>query len=66
MTYYQMCRAAVTHINKNDGLYKGYRKGNAISLYIYDHFGVNAASNNWARDAICDVAYLLEDEDSEV
>jgi len=36
--------------------YKGYTGGNALSLYVFEkHGGVNAACNDRAHDALCEV-----------
>ena len=34
--------------------YKGYTEGNALSLYVYDKYSVNAANDTFAHDALVD------------
>lgn len=51
-TYTEMYEEAVA---ATDGEYKGYTKGNALSLYVYDKYDVNAAANADAHDALCEV-----------
>lgn len=60
LTYQQMYTQAAKEVNKNRGNYKGYTKGNALSLYVYEKFGVNAAANSSAHDALCEAMSLLE------
>ena len=52
MTYLEMYQAAAAETN---GSYKGYTGGNALSLYVDDNYGVNAAENSRAHDALCEV-----------
>ena len=56
-TYKKMYEGAV---RKTKGEYKGYAKGNALSLYVYEKYGVNAADNTAANDALCDAVAFLE------
>lgn len=59
MNYKEMYEEAVDETN---GYYKGYEKGNALSHYVYEKYGVNAASNNKANDALCDVYASRKEE----
>ena len=58
-TYKKMYEEAAKVINKKGGYYKGYTDGNAMSLYVYDKYNVNAASNTAAHNALCDAIVLL-------
>jgi len=58
-TYKEMYTEAAHAINRTDGYYKGYTEGNAMSLYVYDKYDINAADNSTAHDALCDAAHLL-------
>ena len=55
-TYRQMYEeaAAVT-----GGQYKGYSLGNALSLYVDEKYGVNAAASISAKDALVDALQPL-------
>ena len=61
LTYQQMYTQAAKKIAKNGGSYKGYTGGNALSLYVYEKHGVNAAANSSAHDALCEAMSLLND-----
>jgi hypothetical protein len=50
MTYLEMYQEAANQID--NGSYKGYVRGNALSLYVYDKYGVNAADDPSAHDAL--------------
>lgn len=52
LTYKEMYERA---LNNTNGEYKGYTNGNALSLYVYEKYNVNAASNAAAHDALIDV-----------
>lgn len=62
LTYKEMFKKAAKAINAKGGNYKGYTKGNAMSLYVNDKFGVNAADNTAAHDALCEAMSLLNNE----
>jgi hypothetical protein len=62
-TYKEMYEEAAEVINADGGNYKGYTGGNAMSLYVYDKYDVNAADNSAAHDALCDAGVLLVDSD---
>ena len=51
-TYREMYEDAAS---ATEGMYKGYIGGNALSLYVYEKYNVNAAENSKAHDALCDV-----------
>jgi len=58
MTYKTMYKKAVDKIfdySPDHGKYKGYTGINAISLYVYDKYGVNATSNSFANEALCEI-----------
>jgi len=61
LTYKKMYEKAAKAINENGGSYKGYTGGNALSLYVNDKFGVNAADETAAHDALCEAMRLLRD-----
>lgn len=61
LTYEEMFKKAAEAINAKGGNYKGYTKGNAMSLYVNDKFGVNAADNTAAHNALCDAMSLLDE-----
>jgi hypothetical protein len=61
-TYKEMYEEAAA---KTNGEYKGYTKGNALSLYVDEKYGVNAAANNAAHDALCEVASTMSLDDEE-
>jgi hypothetical protein len=50
-TYKQMYEEAA---RVTGGKYKGYTDGNALSLYVDDKYGVNAAADSAAHDALVD------------
>lgn len=54
MEYLEMYEEALDNLSKN-GNYKGYTEGNALSLYVEEHYGINAAAIPAAHDALCDV-----------
>jgi hypothetical protein len=35
--------------------YRGYGGASALSMYVYDRFGVNVVCNNIAHDALCEI-----------
>ncbi len=56
MTLDEMYTEAVHNTRDNSGeiRYKGYTDGNALSLYVYEKYGVNAADNYHAKNALVD------------
>ena len=42
-------------LEATNGEYKGYTNGNALSLWVYENYGINAACNKAAHDALCTV-----------
>jgi len=52
MEYSEMYEEALQETN---GSYKGYTDGNALSLYVDEKYGVNAAADPQAHDALCEV-----------
>lgn len=60
-TYKEMYREAATEVNYLHGSYKGYKGGNALSLYVNDKYGVNAADETAAHNALLCAMPLLED-----
>ena len=61
-TYREMYEEAAGETN---GYYKGYTKGNALSLYVDEKYGVNAAADSKANDALCDVVAGMSFDDEE-
>lgn len=61
-TYKEMYEEAAIETN---GEYKGYTKGNALSLYVDDNYEVNAAANSAAHDALCEVVSSMSFDDEE-
>ncbi len=57
MDYREMYEKAA---KKTKGHYKGYDRGNALSLYVYEKYGVNAASNDKAHDELCNVVETMD------
>jgi len=53
MKYETMYKRAINKIQ--DGTYKGYEGVNAYIMYVYNKYGVNAAANSSAHDALCEV-----------
>ena len=47
---------------KTNGTYKGYDGANALSLYVDEHYGVNAAADTEAHDALCAVVKERDNE----
>ena len=58
----EMYERAARAINAKNGRYKGYTGGNALSLYVDDKYGVNAAANTAAHDALLEAMSLLDEE----
>lgn len=58
-TYKEMYEEAARETN---GSYKGYKNGNALSLYVDDKYGVNAAADTAAHDALCDAMSLINND----
>ena len=42
-------------MEQTQGYYKGYTSGNALSLYVDDKYGINAAADSAAHDALIEV-----------
>ncbi len=55
-TYKEMYEEAAASTRDKEGTcrYKGYKKGNALSLYVYDKYNVNAADDYSAHRALID------------
>ena len=60
MEYKEMYEEAAVETN---GRYKGYTGANALSLYVDDKYGVNAAESNKAHDALCDAMSLIDTDE---
>lgn len=56
-TFKEMYLEAAAETN---GSYKGYTAGNALSLYVDEKYGVNAAANPEAHDALCEALATLD------
>ena len=61
-TYKEMYEEAV---QVTGGRYKGYTDGNALSLYVYDKYDVNAVDNSAAHDALIDAFQALNNSESD-
>ena len=57
-TYKEMYEEAA---KKTNGEWKGYTEGNALSLYVAEKYGVNAAANNNAHNALCEVVATIRE-----
>lgn len=49
-------------LKETGGQYKGYTGANALSLYVDEKYGINAAANTFAHDALCDVVSSMNDD----
>jgi len=56
MTYQEMYEEAAI---MTDGTYKGYTGANALSKYVDDNYGVNAAESRKAHSALCNAMDLI-------
>jgi len=61
-TYQEMYEEAA---EETQGYYKGYTAGNALSLYVYDKYNVNAAANSKAHDALCYNVSMIQPPEKE-
>ena len=52
---------AAEFINNNFGTYDGYRGGNALSMYVFDKYGLNAVDSTQAMNVLKESLWRLEE-----